>query len=186
MDKYLTALLLFFPWHWIFAANDGLDIDASQNVLIEDCFVSGGDDALCIKSCILQDGGLPPLTKNIVTRNTVVYSIGYRAPQIGAESGGDLQDVYYGNMHIIKAGSSSLSVGYRSAAGGHYSNIRFENFFGEANGGFSISSNYGTPGSSIDGVTVKNMYLDTASNIPLTGDALGGVSNVSFNNIWGL
>ena len=28
---------------------DGIDIDASQNVLVEDCYFSVGDDALCVK-----------------------------------------------------------------------------------------------------------------------------------------
>ncbi len=183
MKKYIIAILLSCPCHWLFAANDGLDIDANQNLLIEDCFVSGGDDALCMKSCVLKDGSKPPLTKNNVTRNTVVYTDGYRAPQIGAESGGDLQDVFYQNMHIISTGSSSLSLGYNDSTGGHYSNIHFENFFGEASGDFNISSNYREPGSSIDGVTIKNMYLNTGS-ISVAGSDKGGVTNVSLSNIW--
>jgi len=181
--KYIIAILLSCPCHLLFAANDGLDIDANQNLLIEDCYVSGGDDALCMKSCVLKDGSKPPVTKNNVTRNTVVYTIGYRAPQIGAESASDLQDVYYQDMHIVNCGASCLSIGYNASTGGHYSNIHFENFFGENNGDLIISSNYREPGSSIDGVTIKNMYLN-AGTINLSGSAQGGVSNVSLNNIW--
>jgi len=167
----------------LFAANDGLDIDSNQNLLIEDCYVSGGDDPLCMKSCILKDKSKPPVTKNNVTRNTVVYTIGYRAPQIGAEAASDLQDVYYQDMHIIKCGASCLSIGYNDSTGGHYSNIHFENFFGENSGDFIINSNYREPGSSIDGVVIKNMYLNTGS-INISGSAQGGVSNVSMTNLW--
>jgi len=184
MKKYIIALLLFGPCRFLFAANDGLDIDANQNLLIEDCYVSGGDDPLCMKSCVLKDKSRPPVTKNNVTRNTVVYTVGYRAPQIGAEAASDLQDVYYQDMHIVNCGASSLSLGYNDSTGGHYSNIHYENFFGENSGDFVISSNYREPGSSIDGVTIKNMYLNSGSNIILSGCAQGGVSNVSITNLW--
>ncbi len=66
--------------------NDGIDIDSSENVLIENCDVSSEDDAICLKSTSRR------ICKNICIKNCRVSSdcAGFK---IGTESVGDFENV---------------------------------------------------------------------------------------------
>lgn len=170
---------------WVcLGANDGLNVDANQNLLIEDCFASGGDDPLCMKSATLGDGTPPPETRNNTTCNTVIYTKGYNGPQIGQEMAGDMVNTVYRNIYPVNVGSSRIALGYRVQTGKKLSNTLFENLYGESNGNFSISSYYNGTGSSIDGVTIKNMQLNSASLFSIAGHAEGDIRNVTIKNLF--
>eukprot|EP00729_Bicosta_minor_P001755 gene1755-6655_t len=71
---------------------DGIDPDSSQNVLIERCTISCGDDHIAIKSGLDAAGravGIP--SKNITVRNNVHYS--GRGISVGSEVSGGIEDV---------------------------------------------------------------------------------------------
>ncbi|WP_082050797.1 glycoside hydrolase family 28 protein [Neotamlana sedimentorum] len=65
--------------------NDGLDIDGCENVLIENCDIEAGDDAICLKS------SLHPC-RNFVVKNCKVAS-GTAALKFGTSSYGGFLDV---------------------------------------------------------------------------------------------
>ena len=69
--------------------NDGIDIDCSENVLISDCDIDSGDDAICIKAT-----GLKPC-KNIQVFNCKINT-NQAAFKLGTESVGNFENI---NIH---------------------------------------------------------------------------------------
>ncbi|MED6126218.1 hypothetical protein PIB30_076195 [Stylosanthes scabra] len=111
---------------------DGIDPDSCEDVLIEDCYISVGDDAIAIKSGWDQYGiayGKP--SKNIVIRNLVVRSNVSAGISIGSEMSGGVSNVTVEN---ILAWNSRRAIRIKTAPGrgGYvrqisYKNLTFEN-----------------------------------------------------------
>lgn len=73
---------------------DGLNVDSSSNVLIEHCFFNTGDDCICIKSGMNEDGwrvGKP--TENVVVRYNRTAK-GHGGAVFGSDTSGDIRNVY--------------------------------------------------------------------------------------------
>ncbi len=68
------------------ANNDGIDIDSSSNVYIENCDITSGDDAVCIKAT----SDLPSC--HITVKNCKMSS-GWAGFKIGTETVGDIFDI---------------------------------------------------------------------------------------------
>ena len=74
--------------------NDGIDPEATRNLLIEDCRFDQGDDAIVIKSGSNQDGWrLNTPSENIVVRRCTVIN-GHQLVAIGSELSGGVRNVY--------------------------------------------------------------------------------------------
>lgn len=74
--------------------NDGLDPEATRNLLVEDCRFDQGDDAIAIKSGTNQDGWrLNTPSENIVVRRCTVVN-GHQLVAIGSELSGGVRNVY--------------------------------------------------------------------------------------------
>lgn len=77
-----------------FINNDGFDIDSSEDVLIENCSFTTGDDAIAIKSGRDQDGWrVAKPSRNIVIRNCVSDST-LHGLAIGSEMSGGVENVF--------------------------------------------------------------------------------------------
>ena len=72
--------------------NDGIDLDGCENVLVENCDINSGDDAICLKS------SLNPC-KNIVVRNCKISS-GTAPLKFGSSSHGGFIDVSITNCYF--------------------------------------------------------------------------------------
>ncbi|MEI7910328.1 MAG: glycoside hydrolase family 28 protein [Verrucomicrobiota bacterium] len=73
---------------------DGINVDSSRNVLIEDNRIDAGDDCICLKSGKDADGrrvGRP--TENVVVRNCKTLA-GHGGVVIGSETAGGLRNVW--------------------------------------------------------------------------------------------
>lgn len=95
---------------------DGIDIDASQNVLVEDNYFSVGDDALCVKSGIDYFGrsyGRP--AKDIVFRNNVIGT--GHGITIGSEMSGGVQNVTFENIRMDHTGTGIRMKSMRGRGG---------------------------------------------------------------------
>ena len=76
--------------------NDGIDIESSRNILIDDVYFNNGDDNIAIKSGRDNDGlTLSPPSENIVVRNC--HFKGLHAVVIGSEMSGGVQNVVVEN-----------------------------------------------------------------------------------------
>lgn len=81
---------------------DGIDVTGCQDVVISDCVIETGDDAICLKS-ENPYGAAPRLSKNIVVTNCVIKSEtnGFK---IGTATKGGFEDITFSNSVISPAG----------------------------------------------------------------------------------
>ena len=94
--------------------NDGLIIDSTRNVLIEDCFFDTGDDCVVLKSGLNEDGwrvGKP--TEKVVVRNCMTKE-GHGGVTIGSEMSGDVRDIF---VHDCEFNGTNNGIRVKSMRG---------------------------------------------------------------------
>lgn len=73
---------------------DGIDIESCSNVLIEDCILDVGDDAICIKSGKDEEGRKRGIaTERVIIRRNKVY-LGHGGFVVGSEMSGGARDIF--------------------------------------------------------------------------------------------
>ena len=82
--------------------NDGIDMDGCENVLVENCDINSGDDAICLKS------SLNPCI-NIVVRNCKVSS-GTAPLKFGASSYGGFIDISVTNCYFYDSPMGAIKL----------------------------------------------------------------------------
>jgi polygalacturonase len=82
---------------WSNGNNDGIDIDCCENVRIDNCNISSGDDAIVLKATANRP------TRNVVVSNCILHT-STGAFKIGTESVGDIQNVTVSNCAVRGAG----------------------------------------------------------------------------------
>lgn len=173
--------------------SDGIVIDSSSNILIEDSSMKSGDDTISIKSGLEDDGWrVNKPSENIVIRNSKIIG-GHSGIAIGSEMSGGVKNIFLYNLEMadIDQGIRAKSTDSR---GGFIANIWAKNIAIDTatNSAFQIDSTY--PGSSIkseneaiptmQGFHVENMTVDeTAYAIKIDGLKDGLISDVSLTNI---
>lgn len=106
--------------------NDGVDVESSSYVLIEDSWFRTGDDSVVIKSGRDLDGrtiGIP--STNIVVRNNDMG--GEDGIGLGSEMSGGIKDVYFYN-NILRQGESAFRFKANLDRGGVVENIYIKDF----------------------------------------------------------
>lgn len=93
--------------------NDGLDLDGCENVLIEDCDIDSGDDAICLKSSKNP-------CRNIVVRRCKVSS-NTAAVKFGTSSRGGFIDVKITNCYFYDCPMGAIKL--QSVDGGRLEDI---------------------------------------------------------------
>lgn len=106
--------------------NDGINLDSSRNVLVEDCFFWTGDDCIALKSGLNEDGwrvGRP--TENIEVRNCRMER-GHGGVVIGSDMSGGVRNVY---VHDCEFSGPDRGIRLKSTRGrgGVVENIWFQN-----------------------------------------------------------
>jgi hypothetical protein len=94
--------------------NDGIDIDACENVRISDCNISSGDDAIVLKSTLDQ-----PCT-NITISNCVISS-DCNGFKLGTESSGDFRNITFSNCVIYNTRLAAIAL--ETVDGGTMKNV---------------------------------------------------------------
>lgn len=100
---------------------DGIDIDHSQKVRIADCFITSGDDCICLKN--RREYEMYGPCKDIVVTNCVMTGRSC-AIKIGSENMDSISNVLIQNS-IIKA--SNRGIGIQNRDEGTVTNVVFDN-----------------------------------------------------------
>ncbi|MCX8066179.1 MAG: glycoside hydrolase family 28 protein [Candidatus Hydrogenedentes bacterium] len=98
--------------------NDGIDIDSSENVAVNDCNIVSGDDSIVLKSTS------PKPCKNITITNCILSSW-CNAIKMGTESNGGFQNITISNCTIYDTNLSGLAL--ETVDGGITENINITN-----------------------------------------------------------
>lgn len=109
-----------------FPNNDGIDVESSQNVLIEHNWFRTGDDSVVVKSGRDLDGrtiGIP--SKNVVVRNNDMG--GEDGIALGSEMSGGISNVHFID-NILRKGLSAIRFKANLDRGGLVEHIRVKNF----------------------------------------------------------
>lgn len=80
---------------------DGIDIESCSSVVIEDCVLDVGDDAICVKSGKDEDGrkrNMP--TENVIIRRNTVY-LGHGGFVVGSEMSGGIRNIFVEDCTFI-------------------------------------------------------------------------------------
>ncbi|KAK6941271.1 Glycoside hydrolase, family 28 [Dillenia turbinata] len=122
---------------------DGIDPDSCEDMVIEDCYISVGDDAVAIKSGWDQYGiayGRP--SRNIIIRNLVVRSMVSAGISIGSEMSGGVSDVTVENV-LIWDSRRAVRIKTAPGRGGYVRNIAYRNLtFENVRVGIVIKTDY--------------------------------------------
>jgi polygalacturonase len=143
--------------------NDGIDIDSTTNVLIEDCVIDTGDDAVCIKATS------PLPTENVLVRNCTLTS-DWGAFKLGTESMGDFKNIRFIDSVIKDTKGGAIKI--LSMDGCRLENLTIDNIT-VTNSDMPIFMRLGerlnkyredearTPGH-IKGVSISNIAVETS------------------------
>lgn len=107
--------------------SDGIDIDGCRNVVISDCIVTTGDDAIVLKANVYK--GKWVNCENVTVTNCVVTSTS-TGLKLGTESYGDFRHITFSNC-VVRNSNRGLSIVIRD--GGTVENVIFSNITIETN-----------------------------------------------------
>ena len=154
--------------------NDGIDIDSSQKVTIEDCTIETDDDSICLKTTSRK------ACKDITVRGCTLTSR-CAAFKIGTESEGDFSAIRVSDCHVIKAGLGAIKI--LSVDGAEISDVLVERirvddadtpiFLRLGDRGRTFRPNETKrPGGKLSGITIRDVDVQHARHI---GIVLSGI-----------
>ena len=103
------------------ATTDGLDINGCSNVMVSDCVINTGDDAICLKTA-LHDGIAKPC--RWITISNCILTSSSAALKLGTETHADFENITVTNCVINKA---NRGVNMIIQDGGYVRNVLFSN-----------------------------------------------------------
>ncbi|XP_047972676.1 probable polygalacturonase [Salvia hispanica] len=122
---------------------DGIDPDSCEDMVIEDCYISVGDDGVAIKSGWDQYGisyGRP--STNILIRNLVIRSMVSAGVSIGSEMSGGVSNITIENIHVWNS-RRAVRIKTAPGRGGYIRNITYRNLtFDNVRVGIVIKTDY--------------------------------------------
>ncbi|MBO7214753.1 MAG: right-handed parallel beta-helix repeat-containing protein [Clostridia bacterium] len=141
---------------------DGISPDGSENVIISDCNLLCGDDAIVFKTS-LYDGKVVPC-KHITVSNCVISSR-CNAIKFGTETTGDMKYITINNCTIYNVRCTGISI--ESIDGANIEAVNISNVMMENVAcpifmvlGRRMRAPEGTPIGSIKNVSISNIYAD--------------------------
>ena len=176
---------------------DGIDPDACQNVLIDHCHVSTGDDALCIKAGLGPDAWENGQScENIVISHCVVGNA-HGAITIGSEMSGGVKNVRVHHC-MIDGADIGIRIKTKPTRGGFIENVTFEDIQMRRIRSHAIDCNLLYDGNHeesldlddlrhvprIDGIRLRNIECSSAPHgMKLQGLPGHPIRNVTMENI---
>ena len=171
--------------------NDGIDIESTQGVLIEDVRFDNGDDNVAIKSGRDNDGWtMTGPSRDILIR--LCRFKGLHGVVIGSEMSGGVENVIIENCTYAGYVKRGIFVKTNPDRGGYVRNLWVNSVrFGEVLDLFYVTSMYAGQGiGNTHFSTIENLHVDSLSVRNVTGTALVlqgtpqcPIRNVSFNHI---
>ena len=113
-SEHVTIRHLTVKNPWYGTNTDGIDLDCSKNVLLENSSFDTGDDGICIKSGRDEEGrkrGVP--TEDVIIRNCTVYHA-HGGFVVGSEMSGGVRNMFVSNCTFI---GTDVGLRFKTARG---------------------------------------------------------------------
>lgn len=176
--------------------NDGIDIEMTRNVLVENCTFDQGDDAVVIKSGRNRDAWRTAMpSENIVVRNCRIVH-GHAVLGIGSEMSGGVRNVYMHDCDVPASVLQVLQIKTNERRGGFIENIYLDGVQTEDARRIvaiytdvmyqwrSIVPTFETQITRIGNINVSNIKAKNTDGIlELRGDARRPVKGVTVKNV---
>ena len=175
--------------------NDGIDLEMTQDFLVESCTFDQGDDAVVIKSGRNQDAWrLHTPSKNIVVRHCNIVN-GHTLLGIGSELSGGIENIYMHDCEMTQKVWRLLYVKTNHRRGGIVKNIWLENIdANEADELLAIATDilyqwkklptYETRYTQISNITMRNVHMRRAGiGYKLLADPHCPAKNIVMDNV---
>ena len=173
--------------------NDGINPDSTQNLLIEDCYLSTGDDCMALKAGLNEEGWrVGRCTENIVIRRVYCHE-GHGGVVMGSEMSGGIRNVYAHDC-IMDGTDRGFRVKSMRGRGGVIEDIWVDNIQMRNIGGQAIrlnmyySSSTIVPASQTPAV-FRNFYISNitcdkaATAVEITGLPELAIKNINMENM---
>lgn len=168
--------------------SDGLDIDGCTDVMVSNCVINTGDDALCLKTT--RSGGKTRPCRDVTVTNCILTSSS-AAFKIGTETFADFENITVSNC-IIKNANRGLNMIIRD--GGAVRNVIFTNivintvrkatfWWGNGDAIWLTIQKRGNIHSAgcIENVTFNHIIAHSQSGVRLEGFS-SSINNIRFND----
>ncbi len=176
--------------------NDGIDLEMTQDFLVENCVFDQGDDAVVIKSGRNQDAWRTHTpTANVVIRNCDIVN-GHVLLGIGSEISGGIRNIYMHDCHVRSSVKRVFYVKTNHRRGAFVENVYMKNCSAEAAEEAVVEIDpdviyqwkavptYATKITKIDGLHVDNVTCKKAKCVyRLIGDLRLPPKNIEISNI---
>jgi polygalacturonase len=169
------------------ANNDGIDIDSSSNVSIDQCTIETGDDAICLKTTSSKP------CRDIAVANCTMTTR-CAAFKIGTESAGDFSNIRVTGCHVVLANLGAVKL--LSVDGAHISNVLVEAMRVDdadtpiflrlgARGRTFRPGDTALPAGTLSGITIRDMQVARARRIGILIAGLPGhpIEDIALDNI---
>lgn len=145
---------------------DGIDIDGCRDVIVSDCHIQTGDDAIVLKSTLSKGKSQP--CENVTVTNCILTSTS-TALKIGTETYSDFRHILFSNC-VIRNSNRGLSIVVRDGA--QVRDVKFSDINMELN-----RKHFNWWGNA-DGIWLVVLKRTENSRV-------GNISDVTFDNISG-
>eukprot|EP00935_MAST-01C_sp_MAST-1C-sp1_P002161 g2161.t1 len=172
---------------------DGIDPDSTSNVLIEDCYIRTGDDAIAIKSGWDEFGYRYNVSSsNITIRNSVFSSPCCAAVCIGSEMSGGVANVSVSNL-TVWASAEGLRLKTGMGRGGYIRDISMvDSTISSSKTAFMYNAHYGghpvgantSVAPAVRGISVKRVSGNGNGQVAdIEGLPQAVIQDVSFDDV---
>lgn len=171
--------------------NDGVDLDSSEDVLIENCTFNAGDDAIAIKSGRDQDGWrVNRPSKNIVIRNCLAENV-LHGMAFGSEMSGGIENIYVDNFFMKNVKEYALQFKSNLDRGSYIRDVSIDGVFIDSTlTAIFFTNDYhsysgGNSPSTFYNIEIRNLTCNNAngSGIDVQGLEEKPIYNLNFENI---
>jgi polygalacturonase len=163
-------------------SSDGLDIDSCNGVIVDDCLINSGDDAISIKSGRGMDGArLAKPCENILITNCSFSVRTYACIGLGSEMSGGVRNMRVEHCKFLHSGQRWYAVYIKTRPGraGTTENIAFDDIdVSDAGGLLRINTISGGNTSTMDDPVDGDIGIPLIRNIRFSNIRVKNVANL--------
>lgn len=170
-------------------SSDGIDIDSSRDILVQNCDIDCNDDNIGLKAGRDADGlRVNRPTENVTIRNCVTRS-GHGMVTLGSETSGGIRNVLVQNI-LAYGTANGVRIKSARVRGGVVENIRFENLIMEGvtyplhfELNWYPSYSYPTIPEGIDRTTIPEHWKVLTQHVEPAEQGIPEVRDISITNL---